>query len=97
MGRRRSPDVGPAPAPGAPPGGLASGLLRLRTSIHPAWHRACTQLPPLPVDRLDMIHPISPSITAPLWSDVPVGWARSAATSTAAPPACGMSPHDFAE
>jgi hypothetical protein len=28
----------------------------------------------LPVDRLDMIHPISPSITAPLCSDVPAGW-----------------------
>jgi hypothetical protein len=50
----------------------------------------------LPVDRLDMIHPISPSITAPCGQMSPVGWARSAATSTAAQPTCGMSSHDFA-
>ena len=41
----------------------ASGDLLLRTSIKPADRRACTQLPPLPVDLLDIIQPVSLSIS----------------------------------
>jgi hypothetical protein len=33
--------------------------LLLRTSIRPLWRRASTQLPPLPVDLLDMIQSLS--------------------------------------
>jgi hypothetical protein len=40
--------------------------LLLRTSITPDSRRACTQLPPFPVDLLDIIQPISLLIGAPL-------------------------------
>ena len=40
----------------------ASGALLLRTSITSEWRRASTQLPPLPVDRLDIIQLTSSDI-----------------------------------